>query len=106
MSEHSELDERLRLPYSIGTGIPRGGDAEIEGYLHSLRIQGFCVVERVIPEAVARRQHIADLSKAVKSKCVGDIRRRLHAAEEAGVPVVYLEVARAVVRQIFHAELA
>ncbi len=50
MSEHSELDERLRLPYSIGTGIPRGGDAEIEGYLQSLRIQGFCVVEHVIPE--------------------------------------------------------
>lgn len=46
----SELDERLRAPYSIGTGIPAGGDEEIEGYLHSLRVQGFCVVERVIPE--------------------------------------------------------
>ena len=50
MEKLLDLDERLRLPYSIGTGIPKGGDAEIEGYLQSLRIQGFCVVERVIPE--------------------------------------------------------
>ena len=50
MSEHLNLDERLRVPYSIGTGISKGGDAEIEGYLQSLRTQGFCVVERVIPE--------------------------------------------------------
>ena len=46
----SKLDERLKVPYSIGTGIPEGGDGEIEGYLNSLRVQGFCVVERVIPE--------------------------------------------------------
>ncbi len=44
------LDDRLRLPYSIATGMPKGGDAEIEGYLQSLRVQGFCVVERVTPE--------------------------------------------------------
>ena len=44
------LDDRQRLPHSIATGIPKGGDAEIEGYLQSLRVQGFCVVERVIPE--------------------------------------------------------
>lgn len=50
MSKHSDLDKRLRVPYSIGTGIPKGGDAEIEGYLQSLRTQGFCVIERVIPE--------------------------------------------------------
>ena len=50
MEKLLDLDEWLRLPYSIGTGIPKGGDAEIEGYLQSLRIQGFCVVERVIPE--------------------------------------------------------
>ncbi len=50
MSKLLNLDDRLRLPYSIGTGIPKGGDAEIEGYLQSLRVQGFCVVERVIPE--------------------------------------------------------
>ena len=50
MSENSILDQRLRVPYSIGTGIPKGGDAEIEGYLQSLRVQGFCVIERVIPE--------------------------------------------------------
>ena len=50
MSKHLNLDERLRVPYSIGTGIPKGGDAEIEGYLQSLRTQGFCVIERVIPE--------------------------------------------------------
>jgi len=50
VSKLSNLDDRLRLPYSIGTGIPKGGDGEIEGYLQSLRIQGFCVVEKVIPE--------------------------------------------------------
>jgi hypothetical protein len=27
------------------TRIPRGGEAEIEGYLQSLRVQGFCVVD-------------------------------------------------------------
>ncbi len=50
MSELPNLDGRRGLPYSIGTGIPKGGDEEIEGYLQSLRVQGFCVVERVIPE--------------------------------------------------------
>ena len=50
MSKLSNLDDRLRLPYSIGTGVAKGGDGEIEGYLQSLRVQGFCVVERVIPE--------------------------------------------------------
>ena len=50
MSELLPLDDRLQLPYSIGTGIPGGGDAEIEGYLQSLRVQGFCVIEGVIPE--------------------------------------------------------
>ena len=50
MSKHVNLDERLRVPYSIGTGIPKGGDGEIEGYVQSLRTQGFCVIERVIPK--------------------------------------------------------
>ena len=50
MENDSNLDARLRVPYSIGTGIPAGGEAEIAGYLQSLRIQGFCVIERVIPE--------------------------------------------------------
>ena len=50
MSTQLTLDDRLRVPYSIGTGISRDGDAEIEGYLQSLRVQGFCVIERVIPE--------------------------------------------------------
>ena len=50
MTEQTNLDKRPRVPYSIGTGIPKHGDAEIEGYLQSLRIQGFCVIERVIPE--------------------------------------------------------
>ena len=50
MSKLLNLDDRLRLPYSTGTGIPKGGDAEIEGYLQSLRVQGFCVVERVVPK--------------------------------------------------------
>ena len=50
MTNGSNIDERLRVPYSIGTGVPAGGDAEIAGYLQSLRVQGFCVIERVIPE--------------------------------------------------------
>ena len=50
MTEQINFDKHPRLPYSIGTGIPKHGDAEIEGYLQSLRIQGFCVIERVIPE--------------------------------------------------------
>ena len=50
MPDLPEVDDRLRLPYSIATGIPKGGDKEIEGYLQSLRVQGFCVIERVIPE--------------------------------------------------------
>ena len=50
MTEQTHLDKRPRVPYSIGTGIPKHGDAEIEGYLQSLRVQGFCVIERVIPE--------------------------------------------------------
>ena len=50
MTEQTHLDQRLRVPYSIGTGVPNGGNAEIEGYIHSLRAQGFCVIERVIPE--------------------------------------------------------
>ena len=50
MTEQTHLDQRLHVPYSIGTGVPNGGNAEIEGYIHSLRVQGFCVIERVIPE--------------------------------------------------------
>jgi ectoine hydroxylase-related dioxygenase (phytanoyl-CoA dioxygenase family) len=51
MSALPPLDNRLRLPYSIGTGITKGGDVEVEGYVQSLRVQGFCVIERVIPES-------------------------------------------------------
>ena len=50
MTEQTNLDHSPRPPYSIGTGIPKHGEAEIEGYLQSLRLQGFCVIERVIPE--------------------------------------------------------
>jgi len=50
MTEQTHLDQRLRVPYSIGTGVPNGGDTEIEGYIDSLRVQGFCVIERVIAE--------------------------------------------------------
>ena len=50
MTSQLNLDQRLKRPYSIGTGIPKGGHAEIEGYLESLRVQGFCLIERVIPE--------------------------------------------------------
>eukprot|EP01052_Picozoa_sp_SAG31_P015112 SAG31_NODE_962_length_10731_cov_4.198552_3_plen_258_part_00 len=38
------------LPYSVATGIPSGGGPEeIAGYVASLRTQGFCVIEHVIP---------------------------------------------------------
>ena len=50
MTEQTNADKRPCVPYSIGTGISKHGDAEIKGYLESLRIQGFCVIERVIPE--------------------------------------------------------
>ena len=50
MANDLSLDERLRVPYSISTGISSGGGVEIAGYLQSLRVQGFCVIERVIPE--------------------------------------------------------
>ena len=50
MTEQTNLDQHPRLPYSIGTGIPKQGQAEIEGYLQSLRFQGFCVIEHVIPQ--------------------------------------------------------
>ena len=50
MTEQTNVDKRPRVPYSIGTGIPKHGDAEVAGCLQSLRIQGFCVIERVIPE--------------------------------------------------------
>ncbi len=50
MAGQTDLGQRPHLPYSIGTGIPEHGEAEIEGYLRSLRLQGFCVIERVIPE--------------------------------------------------------
>ena len=50
MTEQTNLEQRPRLPYSIGTGIPKQGEAEIEGYLQSLRLQGFCLIERVIPQ--------------------------------------------------------
>ena len=60
MINHTNLDQRLRVPYSIGTGVPEGGDAEIDGYIHSLRVQGFCVIERVIPEdqVTAARENV------------------------------------------------
>ena len=60
MTEQTNLDQRPRLPYSIGTGIPKQGQAEIEGYLQSLRLQGFCVIERVIPqdEVAAARDNL------------------------------------------------
>ena len=60
MIEQTNLDKRPRVPYSIGTGIPKHGDAEIEGYLQSLRLQGFCLIERVIPqgEVTAARDNL------------------------------------------------
>ncbi len=33
-------EARLLAPYSISTGIPQGGDAELQGYVHSIRTQG------------------------------------------------------------------
>jgi len=60
MTEQTNLDQRLCLPYSIGTGIPKHGQVEIEGYLQSLRLRGFCFIERVIPqdEVAAARDNV------------------------------------------------
>eukprot|EP01050_Picozoa_sp_SAG11_P015159 SAG11_NODE_1937_length_4032_cov_6.541826_1_plen_321_part_00 len=37
----------MLCPYSLSSGIP--SDVEIEGYVHSIRTQGFCCIEGVIP---------------------------------------------------------
>ena len=60
MKNHTNLDQCLRVPYFIGTGVPEGDDAEIDGSIHSLRVQGFCVIERVIPEdqVTAARENV------------------------------------------------
>ena len=96
MSKLLNLDDRLRLPYSIGTGIPKGGNAEIEGYLQSLRVQGFCVVERVIPEdqvstvreSVHRgRQLLQQDREAERSKRIELERRRNPDSEIGSGPV-------------------
>ena len=50
MTTQTSFYKHPDLPYSISTGIPEHGHAEIEGYLKSLRVQGFCVIDRVIPE--------------------------------------------------------
>ena len=68
----ADLDPRLLVPYSIATGIPQGGDAEIEGYLRSIRLQGFCCIERVIPAE--------ELTEVRESVYEG--RRRLQAVRE------------------------
>ena len=38
------------FPTPSARAFPKVGDAEIEGYVQSLRTQGFCVIERVIPK--------------------------------------------------------
>jgi ectoine hydroxylase-related dioxygenase (phytanoyl-CoA dioxygenase family) len=60
LSNNSSLDPRLHLPYSIGTGIPKGGNTEIAGYLDSLRTQGFCAIEGVIP-----REEVEEVRESV-----------------------------------------
>ena len=57
MTDQTNVDKHPRVPYSIGTGIPKHGEAEVAGYLQSLRIQGFCVIERVIPEDEVAAAH-------------------------------------------------
>ena len=91
MTSQLNLDERLKRPYSIGTGIPKGGDAEIEGYLESLRVQGFCLIERVIPEesvndvresVVLGRQLLEKDRQREREKRIELERSRLAAANE------------------------
>ena len=55
MNNNYSLDPRLSLPYSIGTGIPKGGETEIAGYLESLRTQGFCAIETANTQRKGRR---------------------------------------------------
>jgi len=91
LTSQLNLDERLKRPYSIGTGIPKGGDAEIEGYLESLRVQGFCLIERVIPEervndvresVVLGRQLLEKDRQREREKRIELERSRLAAANE------------------------
>jgi hypothetical protein len=76
------LDPRLLAPYSIGTGVPLGGDDEIKGYLRSLRVQGFCCIERVIPacELSAVRESVHDGRRRLKSVREREHRRRVDLA--------------------------
>jgi ectoine hydroxylase-related dioxygenase (phytanoyl-CoA dioxygenase family) len=90
------LDDRLQLPYSIGTGIPKGDDAEIEGYVQSLRVQGFCVIDSVIPEdqvnavrqsVIQGRQSLQQDREAERSKRREIESRRVPEAELGYDPV-------------------
>ena len=84
MSESRTLDARLRVPYSISTGIPGGGDAEIEGYLQSLRLQGFCVIDRVIPQdgVEAARQSVLEGRALLQEDRAQERERRIAGARE------------------------
>ena len=56
------------VPYSISTGIERGGQAELSGYLRSMRTQGFCCIDRVIPfdEVDAVRESVIEGYRLLK----------------------------------------
>ena len=84
MSEGGMLDARLRVPYSISTGIPGGGDAEIEGYLQSLRLQGFCVIDRVIPQdgVEAARQSVLEGRALLQEDRAQEREKRIAGARE------------------------
>eukprot|EP01052_Picozoa_sp_SAG31_P010990 SAG31_NODE_612_length_13548_cov_171.183285_7_plen_221_part_00 len=57
------------IPYSCSTGIAQCGQEEIAGYLRSLRTQGFCVIERVIPDdkVDAVRESVREGHRLIKS---------------------------------------
>ena len=56
------------LPYSLSTGIPKGGAPELSGYLRSIRAQGFCCIERAIPaaEVSAVRESVIEGHRLIK----------------------------------------
>ena len=103
MTEQTHLDQRLRVPYSIGTGVPNGGDAEIEGYIHSLRVQGFCVIERVIPEdqvaaardSVLRGRELLQTDREVERRKRIELERKRHPGAEIDDSAERLENFRA-----------
>ena len=83
-----------QLPYSISTGIQAGGPAEIAAYVRSVREQGFCVVERVIPDAALAAVRESVVASRPALTAAREAAAAAHAAQHGGPLAVPDEVAR------------